>query len=350
MAGPQTQSSREKAAKPAATVAGAGGNRESKQRQPTGVSFISLFKGREGSSKAQQRQASSAGPGKEQAVASTVGELQQDKAWAAAARGEELFRSGRWGGGKARRSARAGPAAGAVSGATESRPHWVPREGKYLLLFCAFGRMSNHMWCMRRSLRLAALLNRTLLVPPSNVVLFQGHVEEVYPTGMPVDWERMARCLAPASGPRTVMTFEDYFAKHGVSSVVVDKLHCAVAGSPTVCAHPLRIQAFAEAVGPALQLPPLSQYPDWLVPSPRAPGVPASDAEVSAAYAGVEDSVVCAGNMFSMVFELPEARFSLPRSQQCNNLWRPHKAIGRFVDGVIASKLGRKFAAFHLRR
>jgi len=72
---------------------------------------------------------------------------------------------------------------------------------------------------------------------------------------MPVDWERLAHCLAPASGPNTVITFADFFAKHGVSQVALTKFHCAATGPPTVCAHPLHLQAMSKALGPALQLP-----------------------------------------------------------------------------------------------
>lgn len=53
-------------------------------------------------------------------------------------------------------------------------PAWSPAEGKYLLGYCHMNRWSNRLFCMQRALVLAALLNRTLIIPSLDVCRESG--------------------------------------------------------------------------------------------------------------------------------------------------------------------------------
>lgn len=48
-------------------------------------------------------------------------------------------------------------------------PPWVPRQDKFLLVMCFRGRASNRHSCLKRTLVMASLLNRTAIIPEDDV-------------------------------------------------------------------------------------------------------------------------------------------------------------------------------------
>jgi len=134
----------------------ASGEKRDTQVQSIGQTFISMFTGRGASSEAQQTGA--AGAGSAGGPQSTE-QLEIVEAMVATARGKESTGLGAGEGTEEHEGRRRGRRSGRRRGRRSGRrrrggrggsPHWVPQEGKYLLLWCVFGRMSNQMACLRR--------------------------------------------------------------------------------------------------------------------------------------------------------------------------------------------------------
>ncbi|CAI5493364.1 unnamed protein product [Closterium sp. Naga37s-1] len=73
---------------------------------------------------------------------------------------------------------------------------WRPVKGRYLLALCMYGRLSNQEACMHMYLALAALLNRTLIIPRHGFAI-SVVAEYLWQWGVIVNVPHMRSCLMP---------------------------------------------------------------------------------------------------------------------------------------------------------
>ncbi|CAI7760574.1 unnamed protein product [Closterium sp. NIES-53] len=73
---------------------------------------------------------------------------------------------------------------------------WRPIKGRYLLALCTYGRLSNQEACMHMYLALAALLNRTLIIPRHGFAV-SVVAEYRWQWGVIVSVPHMRSCLMP---------------------------------------------------------------------------------------------------------------------------------------------------------
>ncbi|CAI5483774.1 unnamed protein product [Closterium sp. Yama58-4] len=110
-----------------------------------------------------------------------------------------------------------------------SKLTWHPHPDRYLLAVCVRGQVNNRIGCLYRHLILAALLNRTLLVParlPSLTPLLcqrgaSGRVCPSYPLPLFWDLNHTRRCLGAAS----VIRSDEFAARFG-RPVEVNHMRC----------------------------------------------------------------------------------------------------------------------------
>ncbi|CAI5958865.1 unnamed protein product [Closterium sp. NIES-64] len=85
---------------------------------------------------------------------------------------------------------------GAARGERRVIEAWRPVKGRYLLALCTYGRLSNQEACMHMYLALAALLNRTLIIPRHGFAI-SVVAEYRWQWGVIVNVPHMRSCLVP---------------------------------------------------------------------------------------------------------------------------------------------------------
>ncbi|GJP49552.1 hypothetical protein CLOM_g8750 [Closterium sp. NIES-68] len=254
---------------------------------------------------------------------------------------------------------------------------WAPLPGKFLLATCMQGQLSNRHLCVHKSLLLAMLLNRTLLVPRRDICS-SSKPHWRYDLSRTIDLGHLGRCFMGVGGENRgstgagaaaatssagekpgdyssfkeaipgVMSLDAYLAAHNSSVLEVDELACGLVPDPSAC---FRLPKCSKR----LNLTPIT-FPSNISPALLPQGRLADLAARLAISAPntVTARVLCLGDLFGLHTEefsqntafLPPA--FLPTS--CGLPLRPPAAVVDAAAWFMQEYLGRDFAALHLRR
>ncbi|GJP35210.1 hypothetical protein CLOM_g19719 [Closterium sp. NIES-68] len=214
---------------------------------------------------------------------------------------------------------------------------WTPRKNRYLLALCVYGRLSNQEQCLRNYLIVAAILQRTLIIPTESCGV--AYATFCWRWDNIVDVTRMRACLAPAYGNNeTVITVDEYAAREG-RDVAIDHIACCSSHS---C---FDNWALMKEHYPHITLPEKLDYPS----------IPSKDVkDFLSAYAPYNEApVISLGDAFALGLRGLPFFFEggvPPFKSTCADIWQPPPVIENFVKGFIDTFLGSEYAAVHLRR
>lgn len=220
---------------------------------------------------------------------------------------------------------------------------WHPQPGKYLMHTCLYGQLSNQLICTQKHFLVAALLNRTLVMPPRSFL--SARARGGWAWDVAVDVAHACRCL----GERTVITLAQARSLLGLSAgadVAVGKLACMA----PACNHKNRADWRREARQQGIVFP----EADKDVP---VDDMHSSLADVLQYFAGpglASVAVLSAGDLYRVQMRR-QTRFQVSRPfaairSSCDVYIMPHPVIVRAADGLLAGLLARNFLALHLRR
>lgn len=182
-------------------------------------------------------------------------------------------------------------------------PEWAPVPGTFLLGFCHLNRWSNRLLCMQRALVLASLLNRTLVLPQSDVcaqtdpeaeegslLIDLDHLRGCLETanrkaeghattnGNAVPEETVHETAVPGARVPKVVTLSELLAAYDIRFLEVDLLMCRGAQAYPAHCPPGECSAQGRVVYPRPTRPPLDLYDtSELFPASGNPGGGGSD-------------------------------------------------------------------------
>lgn len=199
---------------------------------------------------------------------------------------------------------------------------WQPRRDRHLVLICDSGQITNHLICLRKHMYIAALLNRTLVLPPRTLDYQYEHL---------LDIAHLQHCL----GKSTIISFEA-FRHENNHQLHIDKLVCFMPNCYFDQERQTRWEALGFTFGPRQ---------DARQPRRRD----AVLARLAAAGADA-DAVIAVGDLFYAEVEDSDD-FAL--THQCSlqlGLVRPHPSIVLAAQRFVQTYLGSNFLAVHFRR
>lgn len=188
-----------------------------------------------------------------------------------------------------------------------------------MVLICDSGQVTNHLICLRKHMYIAALLNRTLVLPPRTLDYQYEHL---------LDIAHLQHCL----GNSTIIPFEA-FRHENNHQLHIDKLVCFMPNCYFDQEHQTRWEALGFTFGPRQD-----------VGQPRRRD--AVRARLAAAGADAE-AVIAMGDLFYAEVEDSDD-FAL--THQCSLLVRPHPSIVVAAQRFVQTYLGSNFLAVHFRR
>eukprot|EP00897_Mesotaenium_endlicherianum_P001862 jgi/Mesen1/1703/ME000138S00562 len=217
---------------------------------------------------------------------------------------------------------------------------WKPTPGKYMLAVCTFGQLSNQLACMGNYFLHAALLNRTLVIPPRS---FQKGPRYDWPWALAVNAPHARACL----GTNSVITLDEYRELTG-KPVAVDEL---------ICWMPPCFQASWAENAPDIKFPVnhriIGRRRRWAAVSLATFLAVYSSTTVAAA------ALISSGDLYNIhvaPFPLPELAgggevyLFPPLESTCGASYiMPHDAIVEAARGFVRS-IGEDFVAWHFRR
>eukprot|EP00897_Mesotaenium_endlicherianum_P009738 jgi/Mesen1/8793/ME000528S08190 len=211
---------------------------------------------------------------------------------------------------------------------------WTPTPGKYLLVMCSGGQLSNRLACIRQHMLDAALLNRTLILPTDGLG---------YNYDQLIDLKQPQICF----GNDTFLTLDEFYksVQGGRRTLVVDRLVCHVhkyqkpshCGTVARAYEPLGVSFAVTDVAPLRTPGPWYKYPT------RA---------FLEAFALPDDDVLAFGNMFGVGGREHAFVGSLPLAVApgCRYFLGPARHITKAAAGFANTFLGSAYMAVHLRR
>ncbi|GJP49553.1 hypothetical protein CLOM_g8751 [Closterium sp. NIES-68] len=255
---------------------------------------------------------------------------------------------------------------------------WAPRPGKFLLATCVQGQLTNRQLCVHKTLFLAMLLNRTLILPRLDVCPGSGPSHKLYDLALTMDVAHLAQCFKGVGGANQgpagagaaatefpagdlpandtsvvvpgVMTLETYLQAHNSSVLEVDELACGLVPDPSACADLRKCSSSFAAHLTPITFP--SNVSRMLLPQGRLADL-ASRLAISAPNT-VTARVLCLGDPFGLhTLEFSQNTAFLPPAflpTSCGLPLRPPSAVVDAAAWFMQEYLGRDFAALHLRR
>lgn len=210
---------------------------------------------------------------------------------------------------------------------------WRARPDRFLLAVCHYGQLHNQLLCMDKHFLLAALLNRTLIIPPGSFA--RGELFG-WAWDLSIDRAHANACL----GRGAILSLDEARARLGTRTVAVNNISCVVT-SRTFC-NP----AAWNVDGLALTLPPGE-------PTVR------SEERMTAArflelFGGDDSKVVALEDQFVVkITDVPYRPYFPLDTSGCGGqpYLRAHPVIRAAADGFVRTVLGGgNFLAMHFRR
>ena len=222
-----------------------------------------------------------------------------------------------------------------VGGETRWVPSWRPARGRYLVMICTSGQVSNRLVCLRKHMYFAALLNRTLVLPPGSVDYQYDHL---------LDIAHLQRCLASATNStHVVMTFQEFQVMRG-ANLHVDELICYMHDCYFDKEHQTKWEALGFTFGPCRDAWVTPKTTTTTTTTPRRE----SREEIVARFGGGEEQdVIAVGDLFYADVE-DSGGFEV--ASQCRGMVRPHRSIATAAERFVQTYLGGNFVAVHFRR
>ncbi|KAG0609703.1 hypothetical protein M758_7G007700 [Ceratodon purpureus] len=215
---------------------------------------------------------------------------------------------------------------------------WQPRKGRYLVMICTSGQVTNHLMCLRKNMYFAALLNRTLVLPPGNLDYKYEHL---------LDIAHLQQCLGNGSNSTsssTVMTFEDFKAVWG-NDLHIGKLICYMPDCYFDKDHQSKWEAMGFTFGTRQRAWSSSNSTNNITTTqPRRH----SPDDIVAGFEAWEE-VIAVGDLFYA--EVDSNDFAVaPSHSGCRSMVRPHPSIVVAAQRFVQTYLGRDYVAVHFRR
>lgn len=216
---------------------------------------------------------------------------------------------------------------------------WNPTPGKYLLAICPMGQMSNRIMCFQLYLGMAALINRTLIVPMTDL-----GSETQYNIRTVFDVPHARKCL----GERTVLTVKEYLSLENTKKIRV-KVHCLWPGGFKVgaCGYKKgRLQV--QKRDPRIEV--LGRNKAGVIPSNP------SLSQFLAAYGNLKDPVVSFGDVLYIGFQQLTFLKNRPNGPlkildpSCKLIIQANSFLQEIANTIVRDKIGTRFLGIHLRR
>lgn len=210
---------------------------------------------------------------------------------------------------------------------------WTPRPDKFLVAICHTGKPVNQNSCLAQYFAYAALLNRTLVVPP------RSFAKGAYVRAdLTVDTKRVEQCFFNNT---VALTLDEAKRALKTGTVTVEELYCWH-GHMGPCWQP-EWESYAKG----FKLPKSAREGNLTQHMPL-------DRFVKE-FGAIETPIISLGDLHGHKFASPEgdwlaAGFLPPLESNCSNYMQPSKAIDDTAVGYMDTMTGRHFAAVHLSK
>ncbi|XP_054783693.1 O-fucosyltransferase 36-like [Prosopis cineraria] len=206
---------------------------------------------------------------------------------------------------------------------------WKPKTDKFLLAICVSGQMSNHLICLEKHMFFAALLNRVLVIPSSNVDYQYDRV---------LDIVHINKCL----GKKVVISFDE-FANIKKDHMKIDKFLCYFS-LPQPCYLDEDHIKKLKSLGLSMSKP----EPVWVEDIKKPKKRTAQDVLSKFTH---DDDVMAIGDVFFADVEQEwVTQPGGPLAHKCKTLIEPSRLIMLTAQRFIQTFLGKSFIALHFRR
>lgn len=213
----------------------------------------------------------------------------------------------------------------------KGKVRWRPEAGKYLLVMCSGGQLSNRISCIRQHMLDAALLNRTLVLPSR---------------GIDYNYENLLDLKAPSTcfGNNTFLTLDEFLHGQESKALEVDVMICHIHKHHTKRVCDYIAQRYGEVN---------IKFKRTIIADLRTQGpwhkYKSKDFIAKFTFS---DKIVAFGNMFGVGGADFRFRGSAPLvvSAECKYYLAPSPHILKMAAGFVNSFLGNNFMALHLRR
>lgn len=212
-------------------------------------------------------------------------------------------------------------------GSTVGIPYWQSqRRDRYLVLICDSGQVTNHLICLHKHMYMAALLNRTLVLPPGSLDYKYEHL---------LDIAHLQHCL----GNSSIITFTAFEQAGGKNHhrLHIDKLLCFKPDCYFDHEHQAKWEALGFTFGPRENA--------WATPLQQQHHQAPRRRDAVVARFGTEEAVVAVGDLFYAEVEESE-EFTVTMHAAL----RPHPSIVVAAQRFVQTYLGANFVAVHFRR
>ena len=205
---------------------------------------------------------------------------------------------------------------------------WRLNEGRFLIMLCNSGQVTNHLICLQKHMLFGALLNRTLVLPHESLDYKYAHL---------LDIAHIKKCL----GDNRVISFEEFEERTRNKSLHINKLICYMPNCYFDSDHQAKWKTLGFTFG--------DRQDAWPSDDLKATSFPNSHIlahEILTRFS-CEDEVIAVGDLYYA--NLPDIE-SLPVSHKCRNLVQPHPLIVLTAQRFVQTYMGSNFLSLHFRR
>lgn len=205
---------------------------------------------------------------------------------------------------------------------------WRLNEGRFLIMLCNSGQVTNHLICLQKHMLFGALLNRTLVLPHESLDYKYAHL---------LDIAHIKKCL----GDNRVISFEEFEERTRNKSLHINKLICYMPNCYFDSDHQAKWETLGFTFG--------DRQDAWPSDDLKATSFPNSHIlahEILTRFS-CEDEVIAVGDLYYA--NLPDIE-SLPVSHKCRNLVQPHPLIVLTAQRFVQTYMGSNFLSLHFRR
>lgn len=199
---------------------------------------------------------------------------------------------------------------------------WRPKAGRFLVMICDSGQMTNHFICLQKHVYFGALLNRTLVLPHEDLDYKYEHL---------LDITHMKKCL----GNNRVMTFKEFEAIRE-KNLYINTLICYLHDCYFDKDHQRKWETLGFTFGPRRDAWP---YHTGLL----HPATHTHPHDILTKFSS-EEEVIATGDLYYAEFKDSAV------AHVCLNLFQPHRSIIVTAQRFVQTYLGTSFLSLHFRR